>query len=116
MASTDWLPTTREAVLQMAMKWNNQLAMKGTAWSVPEPKVTELNTLTLSAQAAYNEANTKDRTKVLTAKMNAAFKALTDAMRDIKKRYFYIPYYCIRYENNKGDKGPWGPMVNAVIP
>ena len=43
MASTDWLPTTREAVLQMAMKWNNQLAMKGTAWSVPEPKVTELD-------------------------------------------------------------------------
>ena len=91
MAQKDWMPSTREAVLQMAMKWNNQLAMKGTAWNVPTDTATELNTLTLSAQAAYNEANTKDRTKVLTAKMNTAFKALTAAMRDIKKRYFYIP-------------------------
>jgi hypothetical protein len=220
----------------MAMKWNNQLVIKGTAWNVPTATATELNTLTLSAQAAYNEANTKDRTKVLTAKMNAAFNALAAAMRDLKKRYFYIPpltqvdmaaldltppdtvptpigpptnqvaadisypgksqhllnikpvaghvydtradygfkihwgvmppggatteqatsdshyltappqtpdslatgdqftkrkkelinhaynqsgmtaYYCIRYENNKGDKGPWGPIFSAVIP
>jgi hypothetical protein len=27
-----------------------------------------------------------------------------------------IAYICIRYENSKGDKGPWGPMVNSVIP
>ena len=72
MATKDWLPTNREGVLQMAMKWNTQLAMKGTTWKVPEDTVTELNTLTLAAQAAYNEANTKDRTKVLTAKMKAA--------------------------------------------
>ena len=25
-------------------------------------------------------------------------------------------YICIRYENGKGDKGPWGPMISAVIP
>ena len=236
MATRDWYPTTREGALNMAAKWNNQLALKGTSWEVPAQKVAELNTLALNAQAAYNEANTKDRTTVLTAKMNVAFKALTEAMRDIKKRYFYIPplteidlaaldlnppdtvptpigpptnqvgadvsypgkgqhllnikpvaghvydgradygfkihwgimppggatteqatsdrhyltkvpetpeflatgdqftkrrkelithaynesgmtaYYCIRYENTKGDKGPWGPMVNAVIP
>ena len=25
-------------------------------------------------------------------------------------------YACVRYENQKGDVGPWGPVVNAVIP
>ena len=89
--SNDWLPNRRDEILGMAMKWNNVLVVKGAAWNVPEAKCTELNTLTLTAQAAFNEAMTKDRTTVLTAKVNAAFKALSDAMRDIKKRYYYIP-------------------------
>jgi hypothetical protein len=25
-------------------------------------------------------------------------------------------FICIRYENGKGEKGPWGPMVNSFIP
>jgi hypothetical protein len=25
-------------------------------------------------------------------------------------------FICIRYENGKGDKGPWGPMVSSFIP
>jgi len=25
-------------------------------------------------------------------------------------------FICVRYENGKGDKGPWGPMVNSFIP
>jgi hypothetical protein len=25
-------------------------------------------------------------------------------------------YFCIRYENTKGQPGPWGPLFNAVIP
>ena len=25
-------------------------------------------------------------------------------------------YFCIRYENAKGEHGPWGPMVSAVVP
>jgi hypothetical protein len=69
----------------MAMKWNNQLVMKGTAWNIPADTVTAFNPLVLAAQAAYNESG-------------------------------MTVYYCIRYENNKGDKGPWGPMVQAVIP
>ena len=88
--SNDWLPSRRDEILGMAMKWNNVLVIKGTAWSVPEPKSTGLNTLTLAAQAAYNEAMTKDRTTVLTAKVNMAFKNLINAMRDIKKRYFFM--------------------------
>jgi hypothetical protein len=25
-------------------------------------------------------------------------------------------YYCVRYENTKGEAGPWGPMFSAIIP
>ena len=25
-------------------------------------------------------------------------------------------YFCIRYENSKGQVGPWGPIFNAIIP
>ena len=31
---------------------------------------------------------------------------------DVKK----TAYFCIRYENSKGQAGPWGPMVAALIP
>jgi hypothetical protein len=25
-------------------------------------------------------------------------------------------YFCLRYENGKGDAGPWGPILQAIIP
>jgi hypothetical protein len=25
-------------------------------------------------------------------------------------------YFCLRYENSKGDSGPWGPILQAIIP
>ena len=25
-------------------------------------------------------------------------------------------YFCVRYENSKGQAGPWGPMTSAIIP
>ena len=53
----DWLPSSREGILQMMAKWNIQLALKGAAWNVPPDTITELNALTGAAQAAYNEAN-----------------------------------------------------------
>ena len=27
-----------------------------------------------------------------------------------------IAWFCIRYENSKGEAGPWGPLASAVIP
>jgi len=27
-----------------------------------------------------------------------------------------VAFFCIRYENSKGETGPWGPMFSAVIP
>ena len=34
------------------------------------------------------------------------------APTDVKK----TAYFCIRYENSKGQAGPWGPMFKALIP
>ena len=34
------------------------------------------------------------------------------APADVKK----TAYFCIRYENSKGETGPWGPMFASVIP
>ena len=89
--SNDWLPSTREGILGMAMKWNTVLALKGASWSVPEERITQLNTLTLNAQAAYNESKTKDRTSVITAKVEKAFKELVADLRDVKNRYYFVP-------------------------
>jgi hypothetical protein len=25
-------------------------------------------------------------------------------------------YFCLRWENNRGEKGPWGAIVSAVVP
>lgn len=25
-------------------------------------------------------------------------------------------YFCIQYENSKGEQGPWGPIFSSVIP
>jgi hypothetical protein len=43
--------------------------------------------------------------------------------RQKRMLFTYLPtdtgktaYYCIRYENSKGDPGPWGPMCSALIP
>jgi hypothetical protein len=27
-----------------------------------------------------------------------------------------IVYFCVRYENAKGEHGPWGPIFQAVVP
>jgi hypothetical protein len=26
-----------------------------------------------------------------------------------------VLYICLRYENDKGDEGPWGPMIEVII-
>jgi len=25
-------------------------------------------------------------------------------------------FFCARYENQKGERGPWGPVASAVVP
>jgi hypothetical protein len=44
-----------------------------------------------TAQDALADAMSSDRTQAMTARCKTAFDALIAQMRDIKKRYFYIP-------------------------
>jgi hypothetical protein len=61
-------------------------------WGIPDAQITEFVTLFNTAQTALLKAQSEtERTPVVTAQCNAAFKALTDKMRFIKAHYFLIP-------------------------
>jgi hypothetical protein len=62
------------------------------AWGIPAAVTTDFNTLTQAADTALAAAkNETTRTPVATARCKEAFEALTDKMRDIKRRYFLSP-------------------------
>ena len=82
---TDWLPVGRDGQLVMAKNRVTILPGKAAAWNIPVTEITELTALT---DAAKNEAT---RTPVATAQGKTDFEVLTAKMRDIKKRYFYVP-------------------------
>jgi hypothetical protein len=89
--SSDWLPGRREQQLAMAKNWLAVLATQAAAWNVPAAEVTELQTLTTTAEAALTAAQSSERTPVITANCKAAFDALVAKMRFIKSRYFLSP-------------------------
>jgi hypothetical protein len=61
-------------------------------WSVPAAVVTELAGLESDADTALTAAkNEETRTPVANARCKTAFEALAAKMRDIKKRWFYVP-------------------------
>jgi hypothetical protein len=67
-------------------------AARRTAWGVPQEKYNELLGLFDTAQALLRQAMDKaERTHVITVACQAAFKALKEAMRFIKDRYFKMP-------------------------
>jgi hypothetical protein len=93
MATTkDWLPTTRETILEMADDWIAVCTTRQTDWNIPYPALTELTTLRDTARAALEAAkNETTRTPVATAQCKEAFDVLIDFMRDFKRRYFLSP-------------------------
>jgi hypothetical protein len=90
---TDWLPGTREEQLAMANTWLFVIGNSNPPpWGVPQTDVADLGNLTGEATTALTTAqNETTRTPVATAQCKAAFEALVAKMRDIKKRYFYVP-------------------------
>jgi hypothetical protein len=61
-------------------------------WGIPPAQITELVTLFDEAQAVFLKAsNEAERTAVVTAQCNAAFKALTGKLRFLKKHYLMVP-------------------------
>jgi hypothetical protein len=76
----------------MAANWVSILPTKTAAWNIPGTVSGELAPLVSAAETALSTAqNEATRTPVATAQCKTAFDTLSAKMRDIKKRYFYVP-------------------------
>ncbi|GHU50500.1 hypothetical protein FACS1894200_10030 [Spirochaetia bacterium] len=88
----DWLPTTQEGQLAMAKNWLTVLAIKLAAWSIPQSVRDDLVLLVSAAESALSLIKGESTcTSVTIARCNTAFDAMVAAMRNIKKRYFFVP-------------------------
>jgi hypothetical protein len=78
----------------MARNWISIINAPGTTppWGIPPAQVTEFVILFDAAQDILLKASSEsERTKVVTAQCNAAFKALTARMRYLKNHFFLVP-------------------------
>jgi hypothetical protein len=73
----------------MGKNWVSILSVKGPSWNIPEQDTQDLTTMV--AAALTTAKNETTRTPVVTAQCKEAFQRMEDKMRDIKKRYFYVP-------------------------
>jgi len=91
--SSDWMPSKRADILSMALLWKTVLANgnKWEDWEFLESEVTQLNERYAMALFAFNQNNSAARGPVTAEAASAAFKALTDYMRHIKRRRFTTP-------------------------
>ncbi|MDR2537207.1 MAG: hypothetical protein LBC46_02765 [Treponema sp.] len=88
----DWLPGTRNAIIAMVKAWLTMFLTKLQLWGIPSEVSENLSALASKADDALTTAkNEFTRTPVATAQCKEAFDALTDAMRDVKRRYFLSP-------------------------
>jgi hypothetical protein len=88
----DWFPTRRKEQLTMAKNWGNILPAKRKDWNIPEAEISELVVLTGAADTALRVVeHAATHTPIATDQCRAAFRKLKDKMRDIKRRYFFIP-------------------------
>ena len=56
MSNDKWLPSRRSDQLAMAKVWCVELANKGSAWGVPQEKITSLASTTATAEQALAHA------------------------------------------------------------
>jgi hypothetical protein len=88
--STDWLPRTRAARLEMAKRWYPLVNTQKTAWKIPATEVTRLD-------AAITRVDEEQADFVLKAtpgnraRVRDAFNGLVEVMRFFKTRYFLTP-------------------------
>ena len=87
----EWLPGSRTEQLAMAKNWNAILPDKAANWGIPTATVQKLHNLTETANGALSLAITSARNAVINQQVRTAFGELIDCMRDIKRRYFFIP-------------------------
>jgi hypothetical protein len=97
----DWFGGSRTEQLFMGKNWIFILqsiasSQPGTTvaalWNISDEAVLELVTLVTAAESALGIAqNEETRTPVATTRCKVAFEAMAAAMRDMKKRWFYVP-------------------------
>jgi len=86
----DWLPRSRSAQLEKGKNWCTILAEKAGLWLVPEATTTVLNEAVNEAASQF-AVPVPERNAITSQQMIDAFKNLTTVMRDVKKRYFFVP-------------------------
>ena len=99
----DWLPGSRQGQLDMARTWISVFTeeipgpqgtpvKKYIAWGVPQDAFMQLGTVFATAQADLALAVKEEtRTAVVNQNVRDSFAALINLMRDIKKRYYFVP-------------------------
>jgi hypothetical protein len=88
----EWFPSSRSGIIQMARTWLVEITPeKAEAWGIPTAVMTALGTLTQAAEMKLLQAQSNERTPIITQECKAAFESLTAHMRDMKRRYFLKP-------------------------
>jgi len=90
MKRGDWLPSKRDEQLTMAKNWNSILHAKRSVWMIPEDVCTRFS-LAVGAAEGENNVPAGQRNAVSNARLKSAINELVALMRDVKKRYFFIP-------------------------
>jgi hypothetical protein len=120
---SDWLPRGRAAILAMAAVWIAVCTIKKAVWNILDTALTELTALRITAGAALDKAeNESTRSPVANAQCREAFRALTEFMRDFKRRYFLSPplteadYVSLGLKPHDGHPTPSGePTAQVTI-
>jgi hypothetical protein len=75
----------------MTKDWLQVLSSATPPWGIPIEEVSALQELMETAEELLEQAESSERTEVITAECKAAFEALIDKMRFIKSHYFLTP-------------------------
>jgi hypothetical protein len=90
--NSDWFPGRRDDQITMCRNWTVIMtADVRTAWGVPQTQYNELSALFDAAKALLQQAESSDRTPVITEACREAFGALDSKMRFFEKHYFLVP-------------------------
>jgi hypothetical protein len=88
---TDWLPARRDLQLAMAKNWHKAIEANAVKWKIPATAAFPMQAIIEKAEEVLNKAKSGERTPVNTAECKEIFAALLLMMRDIKKRYLFMP-------------------------
>jgi hypothetical protein len=133
----EWFPSSRAEQLAMAIAWTHLFGSSSPLpFGIPLAEVQEFTNLTTTAETTLELAKSGERTPVITAQCREDFerrelmrpptsgKELPHSrwMRRRRERFSFdgdsgkTVYFCIHYENSKGEAGEFGPIFSAVIP